>query len=223
MKKIGRVLVIGLGQFGSSVARHLSELGADVLVLDKDERRVEAVADVVAQARVADASDLAVLSELRVDAMSAVLNAIGDEFLLDSILCTALLRQLGAPRIIARATNDVHARVLQAIGADEIIEPEREIGRVVARRVFRTGLVNLFDLGDNMSVVELGVPETWIERSLAELDLRRRSGIQVAAVRRAGGKEWLPPDPEEPFTRGDHVLALGDQSTIEGLVRGAVE
>ena len=77
MKKIGRVLVIGLGQFGSSVARHLSELGADVLVLDKDERRVEAVADVVAQARVADASDLAVLSELRVDAMSAVLNAIG--------------------------------------------------------------------------------------------------------------------------------------------------
>jgi trk system potassium uptake protein TrkA len=193
-----------------------------VIALDGDERRVDAVADVVAQARVANGTDLNVLSELRVDAMSAVMNAIGDEFLLDSILCTALLRQLGAPRLIARATNEVHARVLKAIGADEIIQPEREIGKVVARRIARSGLVNQFDLGDNMTVIEIAVPERWLDKTLADLDLRRQHAIQVAAVRRSGGREWLPPDPEEPFARGDHVLALGKQDTIEGLVRGAL-
>lgn len=219
-KHKGRVLVVGLGQFGSSVAVHLAELGADVIALDRDERRVEAIASLIGQSRVANASDIAVLSELRVDTMTAVLNAIGDEFLLDSILCTALLRQLGAPRLIARATNELHARVLTAIGADEIIEPEGEIGRVLARRIVRSGLINQFDLGDNMTVIEIGVPEPWVERSLAELDLRRRAALQVAAIRRAGGKEWLPPDPEEPFARGDTVLALGKSDAIEKLVTG---
>ena len=223
MRDRGRVLVVGLGQFGSSVAVHLAELGCDVIAMDRDERRVQGVAHAVGQSLVANASDLSVLSELRVDTMIAVLNAIGDEYLLDSILCTALLRQLGAARFIARATNDLHARVLRATGADEIIEPEREIGRVLARRVMRTGLVNQFDLGGDMTVVEITVPEVWVERSLAELDLRRQAGLQIAAIRRAGGVQWLPPDPEEPFARGDSVLALGPSDSIDKLVTGELK
>lgn len=222
MKTGGRVLVIGLGQFGSSVAEHLSELGVDVIAIDNDEQRVQTVSDFVAQARVGNGADLNVLSEMRVDTMSAVLNAIGDEFLLDSILCTAHLRQLGAARLIARATNAVHARVLMAIGADEIIQPEREIGKVVARRVARAGLVNQFDLGHNMTVIEIEAPEPWIDKTLASLDLRRRMGVQVAAVRRTGGQDWLTADPDEPFARGDHVLALGKSETIEDLVKGTL-
>ena len=220
MSNKGRVLVVGLGQFGASVAVQLAELGMDVYAVDSDEARVEAVANSVSNAIVANGSDLDVLAELRVDTMSAVLNAIGDEFLLNSILCTAHLRQLGAPRLIARAINDVHARVLRAIGADEIIEPEREIGKMVARRLARTGLVNQFDLGDNASVVEIEVPEAWVGKNLAGLDLRRRTAIQVAAVRRTGGQQWLPPDPEEAFTRGDRMLAVGESETIESLIRG---
>ena len=116
----GRVIVIGLGQFGSSVALNLSELGVDVIAIDTSDERVAMVADQVGRSMTANGSDLAVLEDLRVDTTAAVLNAIGDEFLLDSILCTAHLRQLGAPRLIARATNATHARVPQAIGAHEI-------------------------------------------------------------------------------------------------------
>jgi trk system potassium uptake protein TrkA len=219
MKRAGRVLVIGLGQFGTSVARSLAALGTDVIALDRDERRVDLVADVVSQALVADATDRDVLAELRIDTLSAALNTIGDEFLEGSILTTALLRQLGAPRLIARATNDLHKRILMAIGADEIVEPEHEIGAVVARRLARSGLVSQFDLGFNMIAVEIDSPEAWIDQTLANLDLRRRNGITVVAVRRAGAKEWVIPDPADPFRRGDVLLALGRQENIDALVK----
>ena len=169
----------------------------------------------------ANGSDLAVLEDLRVDSTAAVLNAIGDEFLLDSILCTAHLRQLGAPRLIARATNATHARVLKAIGAHEIIAPEREIGKVVARRIARTGIINQFNLGENMSVVEFEIPEKWIDTTLVDLDLRRSAGIQVAAIRPIGLGEWSPATPEHSFQRADRVLAFGQSASIDQIMREA--
>jgi trk system potassium uptake protein len=222
MKRPGRVLVIGLGQFGTSVAKNLTSLGTEVVAIDKNEQRVEPIADIVSQAMVADATDRQVLAELRVDTLSAALNTIGDEFLAPSILATALLRQLGAPRLIARATDDLHKRILLAIGADEIVEPEHEIGAVVARRLARSGLVSQFDLGFNMIAVELGAPESWVDRNLAELELRKRHGITVVALRRAGAKEWVIPDAGDPFRRGDVVLALGRQEDIDGLIKEAL-
>jgi trk system potassium uptake protein TrkA len=217
----GRVIVIGLGQFGSSVALNLSELGVDVIAIDTSDERVAMVADQVGRSMTANGSELAVLEDLRVDTTAAVLNAIGDEFLLDSILCTAHLRQLGAPRLIARATNATHARVLKAIGAHEIIAPEREIGKVVARRIARTGIINQFNLGENMSVVEFEIPEKWIEKSLIQLDLRRSSGIQVAAIRPISSGEWSPATPEHSFERADRVLAFGQSASIDQIMREA--
>jgi len=217
----GRVLVIGLGQFGSSVAINLNEIGVDVIAIDNNEDRVNAVADQVGRAIIANGSDLAVLEDLRVDSTAAVINTIGDEFLLDSILCTAHLRQLGAPRLIARATNAVHARVLKAIGAHEIIAPEREMGRVVARRIARTSIINQFDLGKEMSVVEIEIPEKWIETSLISLDLRRTSAVQVAAIRPIAIGAWAPATPEHNFERGDRVLAFGSSSAIDAITKEA--
>jgi trk system potassium uptake protein len=217
----GRVIVIGLGQFGSSVALNLSELGVDVIAIDTNESRVAEVADQVGRSMTANGSDLAVLEDLRVDSTAAVLNAIGDEFLLDSILCTAHLRQLGAPRLIARATNATHARVLKAIGAHEIIAPEREIGKVVARRIARTGIINQFNMGENMSVVEFEIPEKWVDTTLVDLDLRQSSGIQLAAIRPIGSGEWSPATPEHRFQRADRVLAFGQSASIDQIMREA--
>lgn len=219
MKRSGRVLVIGLGQFGTSVAKNLANLGTDVIAIDRDERRVDAVSDVVPQAMVADATDRNVLAELRIDTLTTALNTIGDQFLEGSILATALLRQLGAPRLIARATTELHKRILLAIGADEIVEPEHEIGAVVARRLARSGLVSQFDLGFNMIAVEIDTPEVWIEQTLADLELRKKRGITVVAVRRSGAKEWVIPDASDPFRRGDVVLALGRQENIDALIK----
>lgn len=217
----GRVLVIGLGQFGSSVAINLSQLGVDVIAIDKDEDRVNAVADHVGHTIIANGSDLAILEDLRIDSTAAVINTIGDEFLLDSILCTAHLRQLGAPRLIARATNAVHARVLKAIGAHEIIAPEREMGRVIARRIARTSILNQFDLGANMSVVEIEIPEKWIEQSLAKLDLRRSASVQIAAIRPVDSEEWSPANPDHIFQRSDRVLAFGKSEAIDLITKEA--
>ena len=221
MSIVGRVVVIGLGQFGSSVATTLSELGVDVIALDTNEERVALIADEVGTAMQLNGSDLSILEELRVDTTAAVLNAIGDEFLLDSILCTAHLRQLGAPRIIARATNATHARVLRAIGAHEIIAPEREIGKVIARRIAQTGVINQFNLGENMSVVEFEIPERWLEQNLAQLNLRQESGIQVAAIRAISDGEWSPANPDHLFQRGDRVLAFGKSESIDLIMREA--
>lgn len=219
MKPVNRFLIIGMGQFGSSVARNLAKLGAEVIALDRSEERIEEIAEHVAVARIADATDEAVLGELRVDTLTAAMCAIGDESIESSVLCTALLRQLGAPRLIARATNKLHRRILLAIGADEIVEPEEELGATIARKLARAGLMSQLALGDNMLVAELKAPEKWVDRTLSSLNLRKKLGISVIAVRRAGETEWMLPDPEMPFRRSDVLLTLGTHAATENLFR----
>lgn len=219
-----RFLVIGLGQFGSGLARKLAGLGYDVLAIDRSRERVEAMADDVAEAMVLDATDERALSEVGVDEFHTTVVGIGDEFVESSILTTALVRQFGAPRIIARATSGLHGRILRAVGAHEVLNPEERLAQLIAERLATPGIRQSFSLGQGASVVEMDVPVPWIGRTLAELDLRRRHGVIVAALRRTtpeGQQHWQPaPEPGEPFQQADVLLVVGADEDLRRIRGG---
>ncbi len=183
---IGEYAVLGLGRFGWSVATTLARQGQSVLGVDADPALVQAISSEVDAAVRCDTTDEHSLAELHLERASCAVVAIGAEHKDASILTTALLRQAGVPRIIARATNDLHARVLLAVGAHEIVNPEKEMGERIARRLSRPSMLEHIPLGDGADLAELEVPEAFVGRTLVELDVRRRFDVSVVAIRRAG-------------------------------------
>ncbi len=210
---IGEFLVIGLGRFGRTVAVKLSSEGQAVLAVDMDQEVVQQVAAEVDSAVQADAIDEKVLRDLHPERMSCAVVAIGTEFLEASILCTALLRQMGVPRIIARAVDDLHARVLRAVGADEIVNPEAEIGERLARRLAQPNVFEQIELGDDADLAEVNVPEALVGKTLIELDIRRRYAISVVAIRR-GDKVKANLDGTESLESGDVLVAIGTRAAL---------
>ena len=218
-----KFLVIGLGQFGTSVARGLSKHGMDVTAIDPSEERVRQVAPDVARAVVADATDERALEELRVDSFDAVVCAIGVDFLESSILCTAILKQLGARKIVARAKSRLHERILMALGVDRVVQPESLMGERMAFELTSPGLVGQFDLGEGVTAVEVAVPEKWVGRTLIELNLRRRFGVTIVALQRKaeGVKTVLTPSPspDQPLQRGEVALVLGTSAEVDHFLK----
>lgn len=200
--------VIGLGIFGRSVARGLTRLGQRVLAIDTREKEVQNISSEVDAAVIADATDESILRSLGVDRTGCAVVAIGMDSIESSILTTALLQQMGVPRIVARAVDRLHARVLTSVGAHEVISPEREIGERVARRLSQPRIVDHFDLGGEVEVAELELPEAWVGQNLLELELRRRFSISVIALRR-GATVRSPVDPETPLASGDFLVVVG--------------
>jgi trk system potassium uptake protein TrkA len=218
-----RFLVVGLGQFGMSVARGLSRRDMDVTAVDRSEEKVQQVSFDVSRAVVADATDQKALEDLRVDQFHVVINAIGTEFLEGSILCSALLRQLGARTIIARATSKLHERILLSLGVDRVVQPESQMGDRLSQQLASPGLVAQLDAGEGVTIVEVEVPEPWVGRTLVELDLRRRFRVTVVALRRLGpdSRSILVPSPrpDEPLGRKDIALVLGTSDDVETFLR----
>jgi trk system potassium uptake protein TrkA len=218
-----KFLVVGLGQFGMSVARGLSRRGLDVTAVDRSEEKVQQVAFDVARAVVADATDEKALRDLRVDSFNVAINAIGADFLEASILCSALLRQLGTRTIIARATSKLHERILISLGVDRVVQPETLMGERMAQQLASPGLVAQLDVGEGVTLVEVEIPERWVCRTLVDLDLRRKHGVTVVALRRYGAdsKPVLVPSPrpDEPFGRKDVAIILGASQDMEEFLK----
>ena len=218
-----RFIVIGLGQFGMSVARGLSRRGMDVTAVDRSEDKVDQVASEVSRAIVADATDPKALEDLRVDAYQVAINAIGSDSLEGSILCSALLRQLGARMIIARATSKLHERILMSLGVDRVLEPETLMGERLAQQLASPGIVGQLDAGEGATMVEVEIPERWVGRTLIDLDLRRKFSVTVVALRRHGTdtKSVLVPSPrpDEPLERGEIALVLGNTQDVEEFLK----
>lgn len=207
--------VIGLGRFGLSLARHLSRQGASVLVVDTDQELVDDAASEVDVAICADATDEQTLEELRLDRLSCVVVAVGAEALEASILITALMSQKGVPRIVARAMTALHARILRAVGADEVINPEAEMGRRLALRLAQPTILEQVDLGDSQ-LAEVEVPESFVQRSLLELDLRNRYQVSVIAIQRQG-TVIANPRATETLASGDVLIVVGALDPIRRL------
>jgi trk system potassium uptake protein TrkA len=213
---IGEHAVIGLGRFGWSVAMNLARQGQSVLGIDADANLVQAISSEVDAAVHCDTTDEAALAELHLERTACVVVAIGAEHKDASILTTALLRQSGVPRIVARATNDLHGRVLLAVGAHEIVNPEKEMGERIARRLARPSIIEQIPLGDGADLAELEVPEAFVGRTLVELDVRKRYEVSVVAIRRGGRLHSyvLGMGPLEP---SDVLIVIGPTQAVSKL------
>ncbi len=211
----GEYAVLGLGQFGRKVATSLARQGQPVLAVDEEMSRVESVKNQVDAAVQADATDEDALHSLEIDQMTTVVNAIGAHSTEASILTTALLAQMGVPRIVARSSTDLHARILRTIGAHEVVDPEGDMGKRLANRLCRPNVLDQLELGDAI-LAEVTLPESMVGDTLAGVDLRNRFEVSVIAIQRDG--EINPnPRPDDNLHSGDVLVVLGKQPSIDEL------
>lgn len=209
----GEFAVIGLGQFGRAVALSLVREGAAVLAIDALQERAQQVEAEVDAVAVADATSELALEELGLERMSCVVVAMGARARETSILTTALLRQRGIPRIISRAANELHGRVLLAVGAHEIINPELQMGQRLARNLAHPTIMEQLALDENTNLVELACPEQFIGKGVEEVDLKRRYGVSLVALRR--GAQVIASIPAgEKLQRGDRMLVVGPPASV---------
>ena len=210
---LGEFVVIGLGMFGRVVALSLARSGQSVLAIDIDEDEVNRLASELDSVVCADATDEDALRELRLDRMSCAVVAIGAESMEASILTTALLRQVGVPRIVARSLSDLHARVLRAVGAHEVVSPEVEMGERLGYRLSHPNVLDRVDIGESSELAEVAVPAQYVGKTLVEVDVRRRFDITVVAIHR-DGKVIGNPRRDQQLRDGDVLVVIGAPDAV---------
>lgn len=215
-----QIMIVGLGQFGMSLARTLSEKGAEVLAIDVRKDLVEEAAGFVTEALVMDATDEQQLSRLQPAKRDVVVCAIGEESRESSIVCTALLRQMGAPLVIARANQQMHERILRLVGAHQVINPEKEFGKRFAQRLIYRDVFPQTTLGDDLQLNEIRVQPGMVGKSLVDLALPKRFGVMVAAISRSQDGRLVQPSPGEALKEGDHLVIVSEESAIPNLLKG---
>ena len=212
-----QILIIGLGQFGMSLARSLSEKGEEVLAVDRRKTLVEEAAAFVTEVVMVDATDESELARLQPARRDCSICAIGDDSREASIICTALLRQMGAPWVIGRANNAMHRRILQLVGAHLVVNPEEEFGRRFANRIINRNIISDMPLGEDLHITELAIHPSMIGKTLIELALPKRFGVMVVAIRRGIPSKVLQPNPTEPLEAGDRLIIVSSETAIPKL------
>jgi trk system potassium uptake protein TrkA len=211
------ILLIGLGRFGRHVAAKLNELNQEVLAVDQDENRVEKVLPYVTSALIGDSTDSEFLKSLGIRNFDVCIVAIGDDFQ-GSLETTSLLKELGAKYVIARAARDVQAKFLLRNGADQIVYPERQLADWIAIRCASDHIFDYFELDHEHAIFELAVPESWKNQTVDELDVRRRYGINIMAIKR-DHKMDVDISPNLVLTGGETILVLGKIQNIQKMLK----
>ena len=208
-------VVLGLGIFGSTLVKTLSQFGREVIAIDKDSENVQRVSEFATKAVIGDVTDIQFLTDLGLDDIDVGIVAIGDR-LEDSILATMNLKELGVPYVIVKAKNKRFKVVLERIGADHVVRPEKEMGEKIARALLRKNIKDLIELDEENCIVEMKVPQSWIGKSLSQLDLRKLYSINVLGKRDPKThKLEVPVDPSAPIEMNDTFLVLGQTDKIE--------
>ncbi|MCI6376990.1 MAG: TrkA family potassium uptake protein [Clostridiales bacterium] len=208
-------LVLGLGRFGTSVAKALCDMGQEVLAVDSDEELVNSIAPHVTQALQLDATDETLLSGLGVKNFDAAIVSIGQNTR-DSILVCVLLKELGVPTLIAKANDELHAKVLRKIGVDRVVFPERDMGLRLARSIISPGVLELMNLSDDYQIIEVLVPSKWVGNTIMGVDVRRKHGVNILAIHRKD-RFLVSPAPEMLFEANDTLLVMGKKEDVERL------
>ncbi len=211
------VLLIGLGRFGRHIAMKLDELHHQVMAVDKNEKRVAAALPFVTNAQIGDATNEDFLESLGVNNFDVCIVAIGDDFQ-SSLETTSLLKELGAKAVVSRAARDVHAKFLLRNGADEIVYPEKQLAAWTAIRYTADHILDYIELDDSHAIYEITVPEKWIGRTVFDVDVRKKYGINIMAIKRSG-EMILNITPQTDFTKDDTILVLGHTKDMQKYFR----
>jgi trk system potassium uptake protein TrkA len=218
--------VIGLGAFGTAIALELTRNGGEVIAVDRDIQQVERIKDEVAYAIRLDATDPKVLEAQDIHQVDVAIIAIGNDFEA-SVLIAVELMQLGVKRIMARAESATQKKILERLGVSDVLSPEEEVAKYVARRLLNPEIVDLFRLSDDYSIVEVRAPERFFGNTLKELQIRQRYHCNVIAIKRPpasqgdtqGTQQYrlLVPLPQTTIETGDTLIVLGLAADIERL------
>ncbi|WP_192821337.1 TrkA family potassium uptake protein [Rufibacter sp. LB8] len=185
-----RYIIIGLGYFGSSLSMRLTEMGHEVIAVDKDMQKVEQYKNLVTHTVCLDASDFQSLATLPTADTDVVLVGIGEDFGA-SVMATAIFKQLGVKRLMSRAISPLHQTVLEAIGVDQIIRPEQESAERLAKKLEMRGVIDSFDLAEGYNIIEATVPEQYVGKTIAQTDFRARYQVNVLTILRQKEKKNL--------------------------------
>lgn len=212
---IRQFAVIGLGRFGGSVAQTLTDMGYEVLAIDRDPGRVQDFAQVVTHAVEADATDEQALKALGIRNFDVVVVSIGED-IQSSILTTLILKEMGVNKIVVKARNDLHGKVLCKIGADKVIFPERDMGVRVAHSLISPNILDFIELSDDYSIVEISAGKEFSGKTLKELDLRARFGCNVMAIK-SGDRMNVAPSADDVIHAGDTLVVIGHNRDLKKL------
>ncbi len=208
-------LVIGLGRFGQTLARQLCMLGAEVLAMDVRNDLVQQVAEDVTHAVVGDAQDKEVLRALGVRNFDCAIIAIGSD-LAASVLTTMNLKELEVPYIICKAHDETHRRVLEKLGVDRVIIPEQENAQRLARSLNSHNVLDYIELSEDYGILEVPAPKSWVGKTLKELNVRAKLGVNIIAVEN-GKVTNVSPSADYLIQAGDIMVVLGDNYSLEAV------
>lgn len=208
-------IVIGLGRFGREAALRLCKQGCEVLAMDSNPELVQQVSEGVTQAVVGDARDKEVLRALDAGSFDCGIVAIGGS-LSDSVLATMNLKELDVPYIVCKASDETHTQVLKKLGADKVVIPEKEQATRLAKSLSSTNVLDYIELSEDYGIVEVPAPAVWHEKSLIELNVRAKLGVNILAVKR-GGEITVSPAADFRIDKADTLVVLGDSVALKAI------
>lgn len=208
-------VVIGLGRFGSALARQLHAQGCEVLAVDSDADFVQRISEEVTQAVVADARDKSVLKALGVKDFDCAIVGIGDD-LANSVLAVMNLKELGVPYVVCKAHDETHKEVLKKLGADRVVIPEMENACRLAKSLASENVLDYIELSEDYGIVDVPAPASWEGKNLIELNVRAKLGVNILAIKRGGGIT-VSPSADFRINGGDVVVILGDNAALKAV------
>lgn len=210
--------VIGMGRFGISVAKKLAELGCEVIAIDSDGDKVNEVADYVTKAAQLDAKNEELLRNIGIKNCECAIVAIGDN-VMDCVFITLTLKEMGVKKVVCKARDAQHETVLRKVGADMVIIPEQEAGEKIASRLVSRQFIDILRISDEYSIEDMRVPEKWVGKSLADLSVRKKYGVNIVAIKNSLNTNDvnITPEPEYRFNDTDIVVLVGRTQDINKL------
>ena len=213
MKKKKQIVVFGLGRFGAAVAHTLSEMGHEVLAVDSHMDAINEISPYVTHAVQLNATDEAAFESLDVGSFDAAVVSIGEN-IRDSVLISMLCKEAGVKLVVSKANDELHAKVLKKVGVDRVVFAERDMGVRIAKSLIVPHLVDLVNIGGDYALAQITVPESWVDKTLAQLDVRRRWGVSIITVNR-NGQVNAALSADTRLLGGDQLLILGLQKDVD--------
>ncbi|SEM30714.1 trk system potassium uptake protein TrkA [Butyrivibrio sp. ob235] len=207
------ILIIGVGNFGMLIAKQVHELGHQVMAIDKDEERINEVLPYVTNALIGDSTNENFLRSIGINNFDVCIETIGNDFQ-SSLETTSLLKELGGKKVVSRANREVQAKFLLRNGADEVVNPEKEIAKWTAIRYTSKHILDYVKLDDNHAIFEVKLPRDWIGKSIKEINIRQKFGINIMAIKENGDMN-LTISPDDVIKEGQTLLVLGEHKAIQ--------